>query len=105
MRRAYSGCRSKSSSPASTPDKPFDASTPIPTYSGDVLILVTVQSFKTHVVGQIEKDGQQDFRLPVNVKYEVDLSAAVTAAKILVLPGRLIFCRNIDTGDWWVIPR
>ena len=85
----------------------------IPTHLGDVLILLTDQSFSIHAVGQVTKDGQQDFdtyhreqsghdhqRRHVNLKYEIDRAAAVADAKAMVAPGRRIFFRNIDTGDW-----
>lgn len=63
----------------------------IPTL-GDVLILLTDQSFSIHAVGQVTKDGQQDFdtyhREPpehehehVNLKYEIDRAAAVATRK------------------------
>ena len=83
----------------------------IPTHLGDVLILLTDQSFSIHAVGQVTKDGQQDFdtyhREPpehehehVNLKYEIDRATAVADAKAMVVPGQRIFFRNIDTGDW-----
>jgi len=87
----------------------------IPTHLGDVLILLTDQSFSIHAVGQVTKDGQQDFdtyhRKPpehehehVNLRYEIDRAAAVADAKAMVVPGQRIFFRNIDTGDWSEIP-
>jgi hypothetical protein len=36
----------------------------------------------------------------MNLTFEVDPAAAVAEAKVLVAPGRRIFLRNIDTGDW-----
>ena len=72
----------------------------IPTQPGDVLILRTTQSFAVHAVGRITKDGQQDFSSEANVNYEIDYAAAVARARALVLPGRRVFFRNIDTGDW-----
>jgi hypothetical protein len=51
-------------------------------------------------VGPVSHDGQQDFHAQTNVKYEIDRAAAVAEAKALVRPGRRIFFRNIDTGDW-----
>jgi hypothetical protein len=74
--------------------------TRIPTQRGDVLILRTVHSFTIHVVGSVSKDGQQDFESQTNLKFESDRAAAVAEAKALVAPGRRIFFRNIDTGDW-----
>lgn len=79
--------------------------TRIPTQIGDVLILGTDKSFSTFAVGQISKDGQQDFRGQTNVKYLSGRPAAVAEAKALVAPGRRILVRNIDDmGDWSEIP-
>jgi hypothetical protein len=72
----------------------------VSTQRGDVLILWTDQSFIVYAVGQVINDGQQDFRAQTNVKYVRDRSAAVAEAKALVVPGRRIFLRNLDTGDW-----
>ena len=74
--------------------------TRIPTQPGDALILRTDHSFTLYAVGQVTKDGQQDFDTHVNVKYASDRAAAVADAKALVMPGRRIFFRNLDTGDW-----
>jgi hypothetical protein len=73
---------------------------PIPTHRGDVLILRTTQSYTVHAIGRISKDGQQDFSNEANVNYEIDYVTAVAQAKALVSPGRRIFFRNLDTGDW-----
>jgi hypothetical protein len=73
---------------------------PIPTQVGDVLILRTDQSFTIHAVGQVLRDGQQDFHAQMNVKYVSDRAAAEAEAKALVVPGRRILLRNLDTGDW-----
>ena len=73
---------------------------PIPTQSGDVLIVRTTQSYTIHAVGRISKDGQQDLCDAANVTHETDYSDAVALAKALVSPGRRIFVRNLDTGDW-----
>ena len=72
----------------------------IPTHVGDVLILRTTRSFSVHAVGRVSKDGQQDFGHEAHVTYETDYAAAVTQAKALVVPGRRMFFRNIDTGAW-----
>ena len=73
----------------------------ISTQVGDVLILKTDQSFTTHAVGQVSKDGQQDFQgSSVTVKHVRDRAAAVAEAKALVVPGRRILFLNIDTGEW-----
>jgi hypothetical protein len=72
----------------------------VPTRLGDVLVLRTDQSFVMHVVGQVSKDGQQDFQNQTNTRYVLDHDVAVAEAKTLRVPGRRIFFRNIDTGDW-----
>jgi hypothetical protein len=72
----------------------------IPTQLGDVLILRTDHSFTLHAVGQVTKKGQQDFDTHVNVKYSSDRAIALADAKALIVPGRRIFFRNLDTGDW-----
>jgi hypothetical protein len=72
----------------------------MPTQVGDVLILWTHASFTVHAVGRITKDGRQDFDTHVNVRYASDRAAAVADAKALVVPGRRIFFRNLDTGEW-----
>ena len=87
--------------------------TRIPTQLGDVLVLRTDQSFSVYVVGQVTKDGQQDFdtycrgqpehahqRGHVTVTYTKDHTSAVAEAKALVVRGGRIFLRNLDTGDW-----
>jgi hypothetical protein len=71
-----------------------------PTRLGDVLILRTEQSFSVYAVGPVIKDGQQDFHGQPNVKYMSDRAAAVAGAKALLRPGRRIYLRNIDTGEW-----
>lgn len=77
---------------------------PVPTQVGDVLILRTDRSFTTHVIGAISEDGQQDFENQhMALKYESDHAAAVAEAKALVAPGRRIFFRNLDTGEWSTI--
>ena len=77
--------------------------TRIPTHYGDVLILRTDYSFVLHAVGRVTRDGQQDFHTHVNVKYANDRAAAEADAKALVVPGRRIFFRNLDTGEWSTI--
>jgi len=72
----------------------------MPTQRGDVLILWTNQSFTIHAVGQVSQDGQQDFNGQENLKHESDYAAAVAAAQALLVPGRRIFFRNLDTDDW-----
>ena len=76
----------------------------IPTQVGDVLILRSDQSFTVHVIGAVSKDGQQDFEnQQMPLKYETDRAAAVAQAQALVAPGRRIFFRHLDTGDWFQI--
>ena len=77
----------------------------IPTQRGDVLILRTDQSFVVHALGQVSQDGQQDFHNQENVTHESDYAAAVAAARALLAPGRRIFLRNLDTGDWFEISK
>lgn len=72
----------------------------IPTRVGDVLILHTDHSFAIYALGLVSEDGQQAFDTGVGVEYVSDHTAAVAKAKALVLPGRRIFLRNLDTGDW-----
>jgi hypothetical protein len=72
----------------------------IPTHVGDVLILQTTRSYSIHAVGRVSKDGQQDLGNEADVKYETDYAVAVTQAKALVVPGRRMFFRNIDTDAW-----
>ena len=72
----------------------------IPTKVGDVLMLWTDRSFAVHAVGPVSKDGQQDFRAQMNVRYVRDRTAAVAEAKALVGRGRRVFSWNLDTGDW-----
>jgi hypothetical protein len=77
----------------------------IPTQLGDVLILGTEHSFTIHAVGRVSRDGQQDFHGQTDMRYLSYRARAVAEAKSLVLPGRRIFCRNIDTRDWSEISR
>jgi hypothetical protein len=72
----------------------------IPTQLGDVLILRTDHSFTLHAVGQVTQEGQQDFHTHVDVKYARASAGALTDARALAVPGRKIFLRNLDTGDW-----
>jgi hypothetical protein len=72
----------------------------IPTQPGDVLILSTDQSFTVYAVGLVTKDGQQEFDTQMNVKYDRARETAMADAKALLAPGRRIFFRNIDTGEW-----
>lgn len=71
----------------------------IPTRIGDALILQTESSFTIYAVGRVSIDGQQDFHAE-SVKHVADRAAAIAEAKAVVAPGRRIFLRNIDVGDW-----
>jgi hypothetical protein len=73
------------------------------THRGDVLILLTEQSYTTYAVGQVSRDGQQDFHLEGNVTYAPNRAAAMTTAKALVTTEGRIFIRNIDTDSWSTI--
>jgi hypothetical protein len=78
---------------------------PIPTKSGDILILQTRDTtFNIHAVGPILKDGQQDFFTGMNVKYIPDRAGAIDAAKAMAVAGRRIFFGNLESGEWSEIP-
>ena len=80
-------------------------SKPIPTQTGDILILWTKDRiFSVYAVGPVLKDGEQDFFTGMNVKYVRDRAGAIHTAETMVAPGRRIFFRNLDTGDWSEIP-
>ena len=70
---------------------------------GDVLILGTTKSFAVYAVGRVSREGQQDFHSEVGLKYAADHATAVAEAKALITPGRRIYSRNLDTGDWFEI--
>jgi hypothetical protein len=72
----------------------------VQTQLGDVLILATEQSFTIHAVGRVDRNGQQDFRNRMNIRYTVDRTTAILDAKNMVASGRRIFFRNLDTGTW-----
>ena len=82
----------------------IETATRLPTRRGDVLVLRTAQSFTVHVVGAVSVDGQQDFHGRTNVTYVIDRAAAIAAAEVLVESGRVIFFRDIDTGQWSEVP-
>lgn len=77
-----------------------DMATRVPTRRGDVLILLTEQSFTVYAVGPVSVDGQQDFHKGANVKHVTDRTTALAEATALVVPGRRIFLLNIDSGVW-----
>jgi hypothetical protein len=82
----------------------MSAVTPVPTRPGDVLILQTGQSYAVHVVGLVTSEGQQDFHDSDSVRYETEAARATAHAQALASPGRKIFCLNMDTGKWTVMP-
>ena len=67
---------------------------------GDVLILGTTKSFEVYAVGRVVQDGQQDFPSEAGVKYSRVRVAAEAVAKAIVEPGRRIYFRDLDTGEW-----
>ena len=67
---------------------------------GDVLILATARSFEVYAVGRVVRDGQQDFNGDAGVKYSRVRPTAEAAAKVIVEPGRRIYFRDLDTGEW-----
>jgi hypothetical protein len=76
----------------------------VPTRPGDVLILQTGQSYAIHAVGLVTSEGQQDFHSSDSVRYETEAARAIAHAQALVIPGRQVFCLNMDTGKWTVMP-
>ena len=71
---------------------------------GDVLILGTTKSFSVYAVGRVSRDGQLDFHREAPLKHSSIPDTAVAEAKALVTPGRRIYFRNLDTGEWSEIP-
>ena len=67
---------------------------------GDVLILGTTQSFSAYVVGRITRTGQQDFHGDLDQQYSSVRGTAEATARALVTPGRRLYFRNLDTGEW-----
>ena len=75
--------------------------TPVATpQRGDVLILGTAKSFPVYAVGGVVRDGQQDFGGEEGVKYSRVRATAEAVAKAIVAPGRRIYFRDLDTGEW-----
>jgi len=72
----------------------------MPTQPGDVLILKTSRSVRTHAVGPVCHARQQDFRNQPRIHHLAGLVEAIEIAKTLLTSGRQIFLRNLDTGDW-----
>lgn len=72
----------------------------MPTQPGDVLILRTSKSFRTHAVGRVSCERQQDFRRQPHIHHTARLVEAIEMAKALLTSEGQIFLRNIDTGDW-----
>lgn len=71
----------------------------MPTRPGDVLILRTSRS-RTHAVGPVCHDRQQDFRNQLHIGHAAGLGEAIEMAKGLLASEGQIFLRSIDTGDW-----
>ena len=71
---------------------------------GDVLILGTAKSVAVYAVGRVSRDGQQDLNGEAGVKYSRVRSTAEAVAKVIVEPGRRIYFRDLDTGEWSEIP-
>ena len=68
---------------------------------GDVLILATTsRSYSVYAVGRVSRDGQLDFHGEGPHRHSRVLETAVAEAKALVTPGRRIYFRNLDTGEW-----
>jgi hypothetical protein len=72
----------------------------IPTEIGDVLILQTEKGVKIHAVGRVTRRGQQDFHAEPTPLYIVDHDEAMTAARVMLAPGRRIFLLNLETDEW-----
>jgi hypothetical protein len=75
----------------------------IPTQVGDVLILKTDKAGSTYAVGSIKRDGQQDFKgemIGESQQRVKGYEKAKTTAKAMVMPGRVIYIRADDTGQW-----
>jgi hypothetical protein len=70
---------------------------PMPTEVGDVLILHK-SSIPTHAIGTISEVGQQT--LKANMSHERGRAAAEATARTFVMPGRRIYIKNTDTGNW-----
>jgi hypothetical protein len=66
---------------------------------GDVLILQTAKSY-TFALGRVSKDGQRDFDGDPNVQHVSERDAALVAAKALLVAGRRILLRDLDSGEW-----
>ena len=72
----------------------------IQTRVGDVLILQTAKSYTIFALGRVSKDGQRDFDGDPNVQHVSDRDAALVAAKALLVAGRRILLRDLDSGEW-----
>jgi hypothetical protein len=70
------------------------------THVGDVLILLTAKSYTVFAVGRVLKDGQCGFEGQPNVQYLRRRDEALTIAKALLVPGRRILVKDLDTGEW-----
>jgi hypothetical protein len=77
----------------------------MPSTIGDVLILVTRRTFTAYTVGLISEDYQQDFmRHQSNISHPNDIAGALSTARSILVDGRRIFLRNMDTNEWSQIP-
>jgi hypothetical protein len=76
----------------------------IPTQAGDVLILIRVAAGGGCAVGIISRDGEQDLRARLSLKYVNGRSAAQSEARLLVVPGRRVFVKSMNTNEWDEIP-
>jgi hypothetical protein len=72
----------------------------MPTHIGDVLILLTTQSYTIYGVGPVSREGQQDLGNQTGLTYASDHAAAAAEAKALIAPSRKIFLQNIDAHEW-----
>jgi hypothetical protein len=72
----------------------------IQTRVGDVLILQTARSYTIFALGRVSRDGQHDFSGDPNVQHVSDRDAALVAAKALLIAGRRILLRDLDSGEW-----
>ena len=77
----------------------------MPTHYGDVIILITTESFPTYAMATVSCDGQQDFGRGVNVMHLAGFTEAAKLAQSFVLPGSQIYLMNIDTGEWALVSR
>ena len=75
----------------------------MPTYCGDVLILLTTQTSASYSVATVAIEGQQDFGRGINIMHLASFTEAVKVAKTHALPGSRTYLMNIDTGEWALV--